>query len=88
MALFEARSLYLVVPHATQTFGLCAVGFAQVKAAGLVRAFDPRLAAKSLGVRFGEDAKFCVSTGAGGVSWTGKWNRVLVSIFRKKEKFL
>ena len=40
MALYEAHSLIVIVPQATLTFGQCALGFAQVKAAGLVEAFD------------------------------------------------
>ena len=37
MALFEACSIFRQTPHATQTFGLCAVGLPQVKANGLVQ---------------------------------------------------
>ena len=40
MALYEAHSLIVIVPQATLTFGQCALGFAPVKAAGLVEAFD------------------------------------------------
>ena len=37
MALYEAHSVVRHDPHATQTFGLCAVGLPQVKAIGLVQ---------------------------------------------------
>ena len=40
MALYEAHSLIVIVPQATLTFGQCALGLAQVKAAGLVEVFD------------------------------------------------
>ena len=40
MALYEAHSLSVIVPQATLTFGQCALGLAQVKAAGLVEVFD------------------------------------------------
>ena len=33
-------SLDASYPHATQTYGLCTVGFTQVKAAGLALVFD------------------------------------------------
>ena len=42
VALFEARLILVTNPQATQSFGLCALGLAQVKAAGLVRGFRPR----------------------------------------------
>ena len=40
LALYEAHSLIVIVPQATLTFGQCALGFAQVKTAGLVEVFD------------------------------------------------
>jgi hypothetical protein len=40
VALYEAHTRYLLSPQATQTFGLCALGLPQVKAVGLVQAFD------------------------------------------------
>ena len=41
VALCEAPSFCVLSHHATQTFSLCAVVLTQVKALGLVRAFDP-----------------------------------------------
>ena len=38
LALYGAHPLIVIVPQATLTFGQCALGFAQVKAAGLVEA--------------------------------------------------
>ena len=41
VALYEAPSSCARAHHGAQTFGLCAMVLIQVKAAGLVRAFDP-----------------------------------------------
>ena len=40
VAPYGARDERLSLPHATRTYGPCAVGLPQVKAAGLVQAFD------------------------------------------------
>ena len=40
MALYEALVDIGLFPQATQTYGLCALGLPQVKAAGLVLVFD------------------------------------------------
>ncbi|MBQ9555203.1 MAG: hypothetical protein IJV05_03160 [Muribaculaceae bacterium] len=38
---FEARPIGVLSPQATLTFGQCALGFAQFKAAGLGEVFRP-----------------------------------------------
>ena len=40
LALYEAHFTLILLPHATQTYGLCAAGLAQVKAVGLTVVFD------------------------------------------------
>ena len=40
LALYEAHFALIFLPHATQTYGLCAVGLAHVKAVGLAVVFD------------------------------------------------
>ena len=90
VALFEARSLSLAVPHATQTSGLCAVGLAQVKAAGLVRAFDPRPSAKALrllGSRFRETRYFVSLQGRAGCLESGNETGYWYQFLGKKKNF-
>ena len=51
VALCEAQLFCVLSQHATQTFGLCAMVLTQVKALGLVRAFDPLRPRQSMSSR-------------------------------------
>ena len=53
MALYEALSSSVLSHQATQTFGLCAMVLTQVKALGLVRAFNPQTTVPNNGIKIG-----------------------------------
>ena len=52
VALYEALSSSVLSHHATQTF-VCAMVLTQVKALGLVRAFNPQTTVPNNGIKIG-----------------------------------